>query len=127
MTPGELIRQVAKGTEIPTATVAVYARVIREAGLLTTGARGVNAPQMTPLDGARLLLALVATDKPSLAAHAVRDFGRLASYRFSRAGDGLIAAKLRELPEGHSLEEAMAELLQILPSAPAREELKAFN
>lgn len=45
-------------------SVAAVARVMREAGWLTTGARGVNAPEMTHVDAARLTLALLSGEPP---------------------------------------------------------------
>jgi hypothetical protein len=45
-------------------TVAAVARVMREAGWLTTGARGVYAPEMTHVDAARLTLALLSGEPP---------------------------------------------------------------
>lgn len=45
--------------------VSVVARSLREAGLLTTGARGVNAPAMEIRDVARLTLALLTGQPPS--------------------------------------------------------------
>lgn len=58
-------------------TVKVYFRTLREGGLLTTGARGVNAPDMTPLDAARMTIALLACDGPSQAVERVQRFGQL--------------------------------------------------
>lgn len=43
--------------------VAGYARVLREAGLLTSGARGVNAPDAKALDAARILIAMMLRSK----------------------------------------------------------------
>jgi len=40
------------------------ARTMREAGLLTSGARGVNAPSATPMDAARLLIAMMLNSAP---------------------------------------------------------------
>ena len=58
--------------------VSGVARYLREAGLLSQGARGVNAPDATPLDAARLLIpfmvggiAMKAKDAPEI----VKDFG----------------------------------------------------
>ena len=45
-------------------SVAAVARVMREAGWLTSGARGINAPEMTSLDAARLTLALLSGQPP---------------------------------------------------------------
>lgn len=43
--------------------VASLARPMREAGLLTQGARGVNAPMATTMDAARLLIAMMLDTK----------------------------------------------------------------
>lgn len=45
-------------------SVAAVARAMREAGWLTTGARGVNGPEMTHVDAARLTLALLSGEPP---------------------------------------------------------------
>ena len=45
-------------------SVKVAMRDLRKAGLLTTGARGVNAPDMTTHDLARVALAFIAHEKP---------------------------------------------------------------
>lgn len=48
---------------------------------MTSGARGVNAPDVTPLDAARITLALLSTDKPSRAVEMVRRVGGLTFNR----------------------------------------------
>lgn len=58
-------------------TVRVVVRVLREAKLFTTGARGVNAPDNTTLDAVRVIIALVASSSPSRAAKDVNFFGNL--------------------------------------------------
>lgn len=45
-------------------SVAAVARAMREAGWLTTGARGVNAPEMNHVDAARMTLALLSGEPP---------------------------------------------------------------
>jgi hypothetical protein len=77
LTSGALVRVVAAATETPEPTAAQFMRSLREAGLITTGARGVNAARMTFLDASRFLIALVVTDRPTKAAQAVLDFGQL--------------------------------------------------
>lgn len=62
-------------------TVKEFARILKANDLFSTGARGVNAPHMTPLDAARMTLALLGTDRPSQAAEVVRKFG---AYTFDR-------------------------------------------
>lgn len=68
---------VAHSTQIPEKTVAVYVRFLKAAGLLTSGARGVNAPEMTTRDLARILIALCSTDRPSDAVEAVNWYREL--------------------------------------------------
>lgn len=68
---------IADAYTVPEKTVTVYARLLKEAGLLTTGARGRNAPDMKPMDAARITVALLATEKPAEAVEACNRFGRL--------------------------------------------------
>lgn len=68
---------VADAYRVELRTVGLVTRLLKEAGLLTSGARGVNAPDMTPQDAARTTIALLATDKPSRAAEMVKRFGPL--------------------------------------------------
>ncbi len=44
---------------------------------MTTGARGINAPNMLPLDAARVTIAFLATDNPSRAVERTIRFGAL--------------------------------------------------
>lgn len=67
MLPGPFNSFISEICNVEEKTVVVYARTLKEAGMLTTGARGVNAPHMIPRDAARMVIALLATDKPSLA------------------------------------------------------------
>lgn len=52
-----------------------YSRVLREAGMVTTGARGINAPDATPLDAARLLIAMMLRTKADDTLAGVKLFG----------------------------------------------------
>lgn len=70
-------RLIADEFTVPLKTVTTYTRLLKEAGLLTTGARGVNAPHMTALDAARITIALLTTDSPSEAVERVRRFGEI--------------------------------------------------
>jgi hypothetical protein len=62
---GPFIALLAETYGVPEGSVTVIARVLREAGWLTTGPRGVNAPEMQPMDAARLTLALMSGQPPS--------------------------------------------------------------
>lgn len=53
-------------------TIENYARVIREAGLLPRGKRGVGAPHMTAEDAANLLMGLCGTSEAAKAPEAVK-------------------------------------------------------
>lgn len=80
MKAGELIERIACVTGADIEVVKRAARDIREDGLLTTGARGVNAPDMVPLDAARLMIAMFADPVPGkAAAKLVRRYGSLAN------------------------------------------------
>lgn len=68
---------ISQAYRVEIATIEVYARAMKEAGLLASGARGVNAPHMTPADAARMTIALLATDSPARAPEMVRRFGTI--------------------------------------------------
>lgn len=65
MRMGPFITLLSETYGLPESSVAAVARVMREAGWLTTGARGVNAPEMTRVDAARMTLALLSGEPPS--------------------------------------------------------------
>lgn len=101
----------------PEGSVKLYVRELREAGLLTTGARGVNAPHMTSLDAARLVIALLATGKPSECAERVRRFGAISYSPDFKMGyqwaETIPASEFRELFKAETLEGVLAEIFDI--------------
>ena len=115
MTPAELVKNLAAAIGLSEPTVTVYARVLREAGLLTTGARGKNAPPMVLLDAARLLLATVVTDKPSRAAEVITDFGHFKCFDITlfKKNGAFTFKKMRSITNDHTIERAIEELLYI--------------
>jgi len=64
MTPGQLVKAVSIALDVPLETVTQHDRNLAVAGLRTMGARGRNAPQVTPLDGTRVLLATLGSPRP---------------------------------------------------------------
>ena len=80
---GELTKCMADATGIPVSSVALCVRSLRESGLIESGAHGVNARRITYVETARLLIALLVTEKPSRASQAVQDFGPLQVSWFS--------------------------------------------
>ncbi|WP_334061365.1 hypothetical protein [Limimaricola cinnabarinus] len=104
----------------PEKSVIVYARLLKEAGLMTTGARGRNAPEMTPLDAARMTIALLTTDGPSQCVERVQRFGSIKfSPRFSkmiRGYETMSPDQFSNLFAGETLEEVLAQIFA-LPAA----------
>lgn len=77
MKQGPFISLMSESLGVEEKTIKVVVRNLREAGLFTTGARGVNAPDMTALDAVRVVIAVVASPSPSRAVRDVRYFGAL--------------------------------------------------
>lgn len=74
MKSGPFIKIVAEAFQVEEKTLVVYARALKEAGLLSMGARGINAPDMTCKDASIITIAVLATDKPSRCVEMVRRF-----------------------------------------------------
>ncbi len=86
MKSAAFIEAMAHAFDVPHKTMVTYTRFLKEAGLLTTGARGVNAPHMTPLDAARVTIALLACDTPGQAVDRVKRFGSISySPKFDKS------------------------------------------
>jgi hypothetical protein len=59
MTPGKLVGAVADAFDVSESEVTQYDRRLLEAGLRTKGGRGPSAPDVTPDDAARLIIAVL--------------------------------------------------------------------
>lgn len=103
---------------MPESTATDYARRLKEAKLLSTGARGVNAPEMTPMDAARFLLAVLTTPSPAQCVERVKRFGQL-EYKPQPRQSGLrwkeLISPSEVLPElkGKNLEGVIAFLISL--------------
>lgn len=117
MQSGPFIKLISSTYRVDEKTVAVYARALKEAGLLTSGARGVNAPNMLPLDAARLTLALIATDKPSEAVELVLRYGAMKIRQTEATGD--LSGKL--FAEDPTLEHVLVRAFAYDPETDAGE------
>jgi len=116
MKAGDLKVRMAKAMLLEEPKVWSAMRNLREQGLLTTGARGVNAPDMTYLDAARVLLAHIVKSKPGRAAPAlVRDFGSLewANRAFPLKDDPFTLNELVPDAPADTFEQALAALIRV--------------
>jgi hypothetical protein len=99
---------IAHSCRVPGKTVVLFARNLKEAGLLTTGARGVNAPEMTVLDLTRMVIALCATDRPS---DAVEMSNRYRVARSIEAATITVGDRKIAIPAGEELEDFLSAML----------------
>lgn len=100
----------------------VTMRNIREAKKLTTGARGVNAPDMTYLDAARTLIAQILDENPGRASVTfVNTFGPLqwANSDHPWAGDPFTLQALAPGAPIDTLEQAIAALIRVFAECRA--------
>lgn len=93
-------------------SVIVYTRMLKEAGLLTSGKGGRAAPDMTPLDAARLTIALLACDGPGQAVERVKRFGSIPyNPNFTKSWpwyENIGQESFKAIFDGDTLEEVLA-------------------
>ena len=77
MKSGLFIELTACTLGVELGTAKLIARSLREAGWLTTGPRGTNAPDMKPEDAARLIIALMTGAPPARALQSFLKFRKL--------------------------------------------------
>jgi hypothetical protein len=113
-TPAQLMQTLSDATGVPLATIVDLDRKLVKAGLRTKGGRGFNAPQMKPLDAARLLTAVLASPQSNEAASSVERYMQTRVDK-ERSSETLFAATgldgLAVLPARHSFVEALAVLI----------------
>ena len=98
---------------VPKKTTTVVARALREADLLTSGARGVNAPDMSATDAARLSLALLTGEPPSTV---VEELQFIRTLQCTDAVPEDTVTETDQLRERHTIEELMIALIEALGS-----------
>lgn len=112
MKSAAFIQAMASAFDVPHKTMVTYTRFLKEGGLLTTGARGVNAPHMTPLDAARVTIALLACDAPGQAVERVKRFGRIPfSPEFEKSWpwyENIGQERFEAIFDGETLEQVLA-------------------
>jgi len=113
-TPAQLVRTVSAATGVPLPTVVDIDRKLVTGKLRTKGGRGFSAAQMTPLDAARLLTAVLASPQSNAAVEAVERYAQTRVDK-ARSGDTLFGAitldDLAALPARHGFVDALAALI----------------
>lgn len=115
----------------PEATVITFARRLKEAGMLTTGARGRNAPEMTPMDAARVTIAILTSDGPSQCVERVKRFGQIkyspGFKKTIRGYETMQPDQFSELFKGETLEEVLAYIFSLPSTLGIEESCKWFD
>jgi hypothetical protein len=131
MKSASFISAMAHVFNVPHKTMVTYDRFLKEGGLLTTGARGVNAPHMTPLDAARVTIALLSTETPGQAVERVKRFGTLPySPDFEQVWpwyENIGKAAFDRTFEGNTLEEVLAFLFGRVEALGVQDAAKWFH
>lgn len=127
-TPAEVMQAVCAATGVPLATVVDIDRRLVKGGLRTKSGRGFNVAQVTPLDAARLLTAILASPLATNAVEAVQRYAdaivdpkRSTPALFKETG----IDELATLPGRHSYIEAVAALIASVASGPLSKQAKA--
>lgn len=113
-TPGQLMNALYAATGIPLPTIVDLDRKLVKGGLRTKGGRGLSAAQMTPLDAARLLTALLASGHANTAVEAVKRYTSTQCDRERSSRDQFGAAhfdELTSLPAHHGFVDALAAVI----------------
>jgi hypothetical protein len=105
-TLSELVDTIARVEGIDSATVTLIARSVREAGLITTGGRGLSAAQMTYRDAANLVIAVNASPTAREAEETVHTYRALEGRSLEFAFKGSKKPKLGNF--GDALETLIA-------------------
>jgi hypothetical protein len=124
VTPGELAKTIAKATGIELQVVTQFFRRLREADMLAKKGRGPSAASMTRLDAARVLVAMLITERPVDAPKAVRDFGTLRLHGYSPIDSPSHDFGIDEKDDGETFEEGTAAILRFLAGLSVEEAKK---
>lgn len=73
----EMVKVISDATDWPLATATVYARALREAGMLSQAGRGKAAATARPSDAAAMIIGYLSCPVAARAPEYVRDFGGL--------------------------------------------------
>jgi hypothetical protein len=114
VSPAQLVQVVSSATGLPLATVVDIDRKLVKGGLRTKGGRGFNVAQMTALDAARLLTAVLGSPQSNTAVEAVQRYAQTRIDK-TRSSDALFGSAelddLAALPAPHGFIDALAALI----------------
>lgn len=113
-TPAQLMKVVSDATGVPLATIVDIDRRLVKGKLRTKHGRGLHAAQMTPLDSARLLTAVLASAQANASVEAVERYAQTLVDK-TRSSKGLFGGLklhgLTELSVDHSFVDGLAALI----------------
>lgn len=112
--PSQLMRTVSDTTGVPLPTIVDIDRRLVTGKLRAKAGRGFNAAEMTPLDAARLLTAVLASSQANLSVDAVTRYAQTRADRTLSSNRLLGAAELEDLaalPARHSFVDCLAALI----------------
>src|ERR1035437_2127657 len=109
LTPGQLVNAVAIALNVPVETVVQHDRNLVVAGLRTKGGRGHSGAKVTPLEAARLMVAVLGSARVLDSVEAVQAYTE-ASFH-PQAGSSAFDPAIAGLPPNHNFIEALAALI----------------
>ena len=122
-----IVKELAASTGTAEKSITVIARWLREDGLLSQKGHGRGAAQATPLDAARLLIALMIGGKSKNAPQAVRDFGQLViSPPYLDEENRTSIERHFGLPSCRTFEEGLAVLIDVWGNGDAMRAMRKY-
>jgi hypothetical protein len=129
-TPAQLVSAISLATGVPLATMVDIDRKLVKGDLRTKGGRGFNAAQMTPLDAARLLTAVLASPQANSSVDAVQRYTetRMDKARSSaKAFDAADIDDLATLPARHNFVDALAAVIASVATGSLAKQMAAAS
>jgi hypothetical protein len=133
MTPGQLVKAMSIALDTPLETVTQHDRNLAVAGLRTTGARGRNAPHVTTLDAARLLVAILGSIRTMDSVETLKKFESAVRHpgpewmQKIKGAPGDMTSVFPDLPLKHNFVDALVWLMNsAIALPPTKEEAEAL-
>ena len=116
-TPAQLVKIISDVTGVPLPTIVDIDRKLVKGNLRTKGGRGFSAAQMTTLDAARLLTAVLASPQANASVEAVERYAKTRVDK-ARSSGATILDDLTALPAHHSFVDGLAALIASASTGP---------